>query len=341
MLTIPNDKLNQALEKASAMGLCLSGDRIESAPTDKIIRCGTSTHPKGKNGAYMVKYDPQNEFITLVLWNHETQERTNHHINLKSPDPTHKPMTPEQRRELQQRIDAKQRADREKLERERRQKADYYVAEFNQLGFCVEHDYLTRKGINNPQWFNFRHDGRFNRDLLCIPFMNNGGYLQGYQTIAVDGTKRFNGAIGGCYWQFPAVNPCPEAFDNNNSFYIIGEGVATVLSAWQAITDYYDTQVYLPYALVAFNAGNLGKAIENTRHNNLPYLLLVDNDSSKPKNAGVDTARQLITANPTAKIYPLIMPDCNDTNDFIIKHGTLAFIQLFKQLSPITQLIGH
>lgn len=329
MMVIPANKLADAVVKCSEMGILLSGSQIKSAPTDKIHRCGTSTHPKGKNGAYMVKYDQQNEFITLVLWNHETQERTNHHINLKSPD--YKPMTTDQRRELQQRIDAKQQADRERLERERQQKSAYYVAEFNQLPFCTTHNYLTQKGIGNQQWFNFRHDARFNRDLLCVPFMNNSGYLQGYQTITPDGTKRFYGSIGGCFWQYPAINPCPEVFDNANSFYIIGEGVATVLSAWQAITNYYDSQVYLPYALVAFNAGNLGKVIENTKHNKLPYLLLVDNDSSKNRNTGIETAKLLLDLQADCEIYPLTFPDNSDANDFILANGEPAFIRLVNQ----------
>ncbi len=341
MLTIPNDKLNQALEKASTMGLCLSGSQIESAPTDKIIRCGTTTHPKGKNGAYMVKYDPQNEFITLVLWNHESQERTNHHINLKSPDLNHKPMTAEQRRELQQRIDAKQQAGREKLERERRQKADYFVAEFNQLGFCIEHDYLTRKGIDNPQWFNFHHDVRFNRNLLCVPFMNSGGAMQGYQTIAGDGTKRFNGSVGGCFWQYPAVNSCPDVFDTGNSFYLIGEGLATVLSGWQAIINHYDAQVFLPYALVAFNCGNLDKVIKATAASRLSYLLLVDNDSSKPNNAGIETAKRLIMDNPDAVIHPVLFTNGQDANDYILANGERTFIELLIKQSPISKLIGH
>ena len=340
MFNTPTDKLIGAVETASAMGLLITPEQLNNAVADRFYHCGTITHPRSKNGRFIVKHDMTTNFITVVFWNHETSQQDKYHINLTTDQPR-KPLSPAERQALQAQIDAKIAADRKKREQERERKAAYYVAEYQKLSICQKHDYLTRKGLSNLDNFNLRVDDRFNCDLLCVPFINSSGAMQGYQTIATDGTKRFNGSVGGCFWQYPAVNPCPEVFDTRNSFYLIGEGLATVLSAWQAIINYYEAQVFLPYALVAFNCGNLDKVIKATAARKLPYILLVDNDSSKPHNAGIETAKQLIMNNPDAVIYPLLFTNGHDANDYILANGERAFIELLTTKTPIIQLIGH
>lgn len=341
MINIPTDQLNNAVDKASEIGLLITPAQLNNAIADKFYHCGTIQHHNSKNGRFIFKHDRAADFITLLLWNHETQQEAKHYINLNHDQPR-KQLSPAERQSLQVQIDAKIEADRRKQEHGRKQKSAHYVAWFNQLGMCTSHEYLTRKGIDNTRWFKFRNDTRFNNNLLCFPFVNASGCLQGYQTITPDGTKkRFNGSVGGCFWQFPAVNPCPEVFDTSNSFYLIGEGVATVLSAWQAITNYYDGRVFLPYVLVAFNCGNLDKVIKTTASKKLPYILLVDNDSTKERNAGIETAKQLILDNPDAVIYPVTFTNGNDANDYILTHGDQAFINLLTTQTPITKLLGQ
>lgn len=340
MFNIPTDKLNGAVDTASVMGLLITPEQLNNAIADKFYHCGTITRPRSKNGRFIVKHDPATDFITMVFWNHEDGHQDKYHINLAHDQPR-KPLSQAERQALQARIDAKITADRKKQEQERGRKAAYYVAEYQQLSICQEHDYFRRKGLGNLKDFHLALDDRFNRNLLCVPFMNSTGAMQGYQTIAPDGTKRFNGAVGSCFWQYPAVNPCPDVFDTGNSFYVIGEGLATVLSAWQAIINHYDAQVFLPYALVAFNCGNLDKVIKATAVRKLPYLLLVDNDSSKPHNAGIETAKQLIMDNPDAVIYPVLFTNGHDANDYILANGAQAFIELLNKQSPISKLIGH
>lgn len=340
MFNIPTDKLNGAVDTALAMGLVITPEQLNNAVADRFYHCGTITHPRSKNGRFIVKHDPATDFITVIFWNHETSQQDKYHINLTTDQPR-KQLSQAERKALQARIDAKIAADRKKQEQERNYKASYYVAEYQKLPHTQEHDYFSRKGLCSLDKFNLRVDNRFNRNLLCVPFMNSGGTMQGYQTIAADGTKRFNGSVGGCFWQYPAVNPCPDVFDTDNSFYLIGEGLATVLSAWNAIINHYDAQVFLPYALVAFNCGNLDKVIKATAASRLPYLLLVDNDSSKPHNAGIETAKQLIMDNPDAVIYPVLFTNGHDANDYILANGERAFIELLNKQSPISKLIGH
>lgn len=340
MFNIPTDKLNGAVDTASVMGLLITPEQLNNAVADRFYHCGTITHPRSKNGRFIVKHDMATNFITMVFWNHETSQQDKYHINLTTDHPR-KPLSQAERQALQARIDAKIAADRKKQEQERERKAAYYVAEYQKLPHAQEHHYFTRKGLGILDSFNLRVDNRFNRNLLCVPFMNSGGAMQGYQTITADGTKRFNGSVGGCFWQYPAANPCPDVFDTGNSFYLIGEGLATVLSAWNAIINHYDAQVFLPYALVAFNCGNLDKVIKATAAKKLPYLLLVDNDSSKPNNAGIENAKRLIMDNPDAVIYPVLFTNGQDANDYILANGEWAFIELLIKQSPISKLIGH
>ena len=340
MFNIPTDKLNGAVDTAYTTGLVITAEQLNNAVADKFYHCGTITHPRSKNGRFIVKHDPATNFITMVFWNHETSQQDKYHINLTT-DQSRKQLSSTERQALQARIDAKIAADRKKQEQERNRKAAHYVAEYQKLPHAQEHDYFSRKGLCSLDKFNLRVDNRFNRNLLCVPFMNSGGAMQGYQTIAGDGTKRFNGSVGGCFWQYPVVNPCPDVFNTGNSFYLIGEGLATVLSAWSAIINHYDAQVFLLYALVAFNCGNLDKVIKATAARKLPYILLVDNDSSKLRNAGIENAKQLIMDNPEAVIYPVLFTNGHDANDYILANGEQAFIELLTTKTPINKLIGH
>lgn len=340
MFNIPTDKLIGAVETASVMGLLITPEQLNNVVADRFYHCGTITHPRSKNGRFIVKYDHASNFITLLLWNHESQQETKHYINLTTNKPR-KPLSQAERQALQAKIDTKIATDRKKQEQERSRKAAYYRTEYQKLSDCHTHDYFTRKGLSNLESFDLRLDDRSDCNLLCVPFMNGTGNMQGYQSITPDGTKRFNGSVSGCFWQYPAVNPSPDIFGVGNSFYLIGEGLATVLSAWNAIINHYDAQVFLPYALVAFNCGNLDKVIKATAAKKLPYLLLVDNDSSKPHNAGIETAKQLIMGNPDAVIYPLLFTNGHDANDYILANGERAFIELLTTKTPIIQLIGH
>ncbi|HCY39527.1 MAG: hypothetical protein QG673_96 [Pseudomonadota bacterium] len=339
MLNIPTKKLAAAIDAMNAAGLIIDAAKLSNSVPDRKYRSGTQAKPTGLNGWYVIKYDSALDFITIVYGNfeHGDDHKLKYHINLKSHDQPIR--TSEERKRLQEQIDAKIAADRAKQTQERQRKAAHYSAEFQRLPLCESHPYTDRKGIADIHYLQLHQDMRFNKNLLCIPFYDRG-IIQGYQTIAPDGTKLFNGSIGGNYWQYPLTNPLPEVFTQANSFFIIGEGLATVLSAYQAIINTYRNIVFIPYMLVAFNCGNLDKVIKATQSQGLPYLLLVDNDSTKPRNAGIESAKRLIMDNPNAIICPMTFTNDCDANDFIIEHGEQGFIDLLIRQDPIMQKIG-
>lgn len=333
MLNIPHNKLSNAIDEASQQAnIIIRLEQINNATPDRKYRCGTIAKPKCINGWYIFKHDVATDFITLIYGNFELGDdiKFKHHINLQEQS-NFINRTPEERKKLQEQINAKIEADRLKKSQEAAKKRNYYVNEYNKFSNCQTHEHLGNKGILHPQYYQLRLDNRYNNNLLCVPFVDNQGHIQGYQSIAVDGSKKFHGSVGGYYWQYPVSNPCPEVFNQNNMFYILCEGLATGLSAYEAIIECFDSQVYQPMILCAFNVGNLDKVITATKANKLPYLLLVDNDSNKPRNAGIEAAKALLDAHTDCEIYPLTFNDGNDANDFIQKHGAFAFVNLIKQ----------
>jgi hypothetical protein len=77
---------------------------------------------------------------------------------------------------------------------------------------------------------------------------------------------------------------------------------------------------------ITFSSNNLNKVIKATKHENLPYILLIDNDSGKSRNTGVEAAIKLIEENQDCQIHPILFDlDC-DANDFIIRNGADAFV---------------
>lgn len=340
MLNIPQNKLNSAVEALQTAGLFISDTQIITATHDKLYRIGTTDKPKSKDGWFKVLYDGAIDFVTICYGNWVTQLSDKYHINLK--DSNHNNRTQEERKQLQAQINAKIKADHIKREKQTTEKRIHYTNEYSNFNHCHSHPYLTRKCIQYTHHYQLRIDTRSNKNVLCIPFMNQDGIIQGYQAITADGDKRFRGGSGGFYWQYPLTNPCPDVFDASNTFYILCEGIATGLSAYEAITDYFDADMYLPIVLCAFNAGNLHKVITATKAHKLPYLLLVDNDSTKPRNAGIETAKMLLQSHPDCEIYPLTFTNGDDANDYIIRYGGDSFIQLLGEFAqPILNKIRY
>ncbi len=325
MINIPQNKLMGAIEALQIAELFVSHDQIIRAVPDKIYRTGTTQKPKGKNGWFKLLHDGVADFITICYGNFETNSSLKYHINLN--DAPRPKLSTVERQELQRKM--QERIARDNLQRSQidAKKRAELVRLFNSFKYCQEHSYLTRKGIENQFIYQFRIDDSFNNNKLVIPFVDNKGCLHGYQTIAPDGTKRFNGSVGGCYWQYPIKNPNAEVFNQSNSFYIIGEGLATCLSVYEAINTCFDSLVFLPMVLCAFNAGNLTKVISATKHHKVPYLLLVDNDNTKTSNTGIETAKSIIANHSDATIYPISFSN-GDANDYILAYGMNAFIEL-------------
>lgn len=330
MITIPQNKLINAVDKLSSIGLVITPDHLQNAIPSKLYRVGTTNKPRGRDGWYKLLHDATLDFVTLLYGNWITQESHKHYINLKD-DSNYRKLSPqeyqEQQRQFNARIEAQKTEELKKLESKR----NYYVGIYKSLSGVDSHGYLARKGIHYLSSYDLKLDTRNNSNLLCVPFFNGNNEMQGYQTISVSGQKLFNGSVGGNFWRYPVSNPNSKLFSNANSFFILCEGLATGLSAYQAITEYFDSHVYLPIVLCAFNVGNISKVIHATKMHKLPYLYLIDNDSTKPRNAGIETAKSVLETHQDCEIYPLTFSNGHDANDYILEHGNFAFIQKLNQ----------
>lgn len=334
MLIIPQDKLTVAVdEMVTLSGLMITTDKLSLAVPNRTYRIGTLDKPSSKNGWYRLFYDSSIDFITIVFGDWVTKIKHKHHINLKE-DFSYNQLSHQEREERKKRLNAKIEAQRKQTELKNMRKRDYYVRLFNSFKPCVTHDYLTAKGIT-LSCYPFRINEKYNNNVLCIPFYNANG-LQGYQAITSDGIKRFRGLPDGCYWQYPQSNPLPQVFTSANSFYILCEGIATGLSAYEAFNNYFDSQIILPIVLCGFTANNLSKVINATKANNLAYLLLVDNDNHPTINTGIETAKQILEEYQELEIYPITFSSGRDANDYINEYGQTAFIQLVtKYATPL------
>lgn len=143
---ISEHNISIIIDKFTSIGLIVDISKVSDAIPDRKYRCGTAAKPKSKNGWWLVKYDGVSEFVTIVYGNFELGDtvKFKYHISLKDKDQPIKKLSPAERAELQEQMNARIEADRVKYEQLKQQKADYYVKEFNQLPWCTGHPYITR-----------------------------------------------------------------------------------------------------------------------------------------------------------------------------------------------------
>lgn len=330
-----SSKLNSVIEAMHSIGLCINHNKLSQSQRNKIYRIGTTDKPKGRDGWYKIMYDSFTEFVTVIFGNWATQHQDKYSINLKAN--TKRIFTPLERKKYAEHVNVSIKAQHEADELQKEANRIALVKIYQTFKTCYSHNYLTRKCVEDVHLYNLRTT---TQGQLAIPFYLDG-MMHGYQTITNDGTKRFNGSVGSCYWQYPMNNPNPEVFNKSNSFYIIGEGLATCLSAYETISNHYDAHLFLPLVLCGFNANNLTKVVQATKHHKLSYLLLVDNDYTKSTNTGIETAKKIIKDHPDAVIYPLLFPN-GDSNDYLIEYGTDEFIKLFNRShNPLNNLYTY
>ena len=318
----------------SNTGIIIPCNKLHSAPLGKWISCSTTDKPKSTAGRFKV------ESYCIHFKNWQTDTQYTYFFNKLQ----NKKLTLAERKQLQQQINQKIADDKAKQEQEKIKNVNYYRSKFLQFKPCIRHKYADRKGLQNLHHYNFKID---NFDRLVIPFFNTNGIMTGYQTIMPykvpnNPDKRIFGSYNGCYWQFPHVNIDPGIYNSTNSFYLLGEGIATVLSAYEAIHQYWEKQIFCCYALCGFSANNLSNVIQATSHYNLPYYLLVDNDADKRFNTGFRNAKQLILDNPSVAIYPIAFGGNKsiDANDYILVNGYSNFCRLLSKQTNINQLIA-
>lgn len=177
-------------------------------------------------------------------------------------------MTVAERDAHRQRIKAMQ-AQREAEQAQAHKKASEAAALiWKQAAPATGHEYLTRKGIKP-------HGIKCDGHHLLIPMRDTAGTLHSLQTIAPDGSKRFQpgGRVKGCYF----------GIGKPDGVLVVCEGFATGASIHEATG----------YAVaVAFNAGNLRTVAESLRakYPTLRLILAADDDAVTPGNPGLSKA---------------------------------------------------
>ena len=182
---------------------------------------------------------------------------------------TFKPLTAQERAEIQQRTKALHLArDRELdvVRAEARVKASKLWGRARPA--TNAHPYLQRKRVN-------AYGLRQLRDALLIPGRDVNGTLHTLQFISADGTKRFltGGRIAGCYY----------AIGRPGDSLLIAEGVATAATLYQATGQ---------AVAACFSCGNMEAVARALRHK-FPALRLVlcaDHDANTFGNPGLTKA---------------------------------------------------
>jgi len=225
----------------------------------RLHRFSTNGNPKDDSGWYTLHLDgvPAGAF---GCW------RTGLQVNWCAKAETD--MTVAKREDLRQHIQAIQAQRVAEKVHLQQQASDTAALIWKSAVPATEHEYLTRKGIKP-------HGVKFDGYHLLIPLRDSAGKLHSLQTIAPDGSKRFQpgGRVKGCYF----------GIGKPDGVLVVCEGFATGASIHEATG----------YAVaVAFNAGNLRAVAESlyAKYPTLRLILAADDDVATPGNPGLSKA---------------------------------------------------
>lgn len=290
------DALTQFASKLHEAGLL-----VECIEADGLLhRCGTIDKPNSKNGAYKAFLD-----APASLWWQNWQTGDSGTFCVKSETQ----LTIDEREALKQRT-AEARAERQRLDAERRAQAAQRAQHiWNRATPATDtHPYLMKKGVS-ALGLRLAHDGR-----LILPIMGATGKVTSVQFINDSGEKRFlsGGQIAGGYFALPAKNR------RTDGALLIAEGYATAASLHMC-TGYA--------TLVGFNAGNLLAVAEMARSKYPTREIVVcgDNDAASDGNPGVRCATAAARSiGAKLAVCPLIDDKPADFNDLHQLRGELA-----------------
>lgn len=276
-MNTPQDAFNllrRVRDELTGAGLVLRG---EPDCSGELITCGTTRKPNGTDGRYAVHLDePAN--VWLINYHEGGEGRT---IPLWKQGELDA-MTATEREKLRARIRQEKEEAKKKAEKCHRKATEASERVFRPLPPAGEENaYLKRKGVIPRGDLRQTSDGR-----LVVPVRNAEGRLLSLQFMDGEGGKRFlsGGRIKGGFFPVPAKN------GSKDGPLLIGEGVATVLSACQA-TGYA--------GLTAFDCGNLLPVAEAARklYPTREIVLLADNDVAREGgNIGVEKATEAARA---------------------------------------------
>ncbi len=281
----------------------------------ELVRCGTTQKPNGTDGAYKVHTDfPPSVWLcnyheggagrTVPLWEKGRIDA----------------MTEAEKKAMRERIRQEKEEHASWLAERRKKAAESANDLFQTLSPAGQKNaYLSRKGVLPLGAFRECDASRtpFPSQLagacLVVPLLNSEGRTVSLQFIDEAGSKRFlsGGEKRGCYFPIAAKD------GSKDGPLLIGEGVATVLSACMA-TGYA--------GLVTFDCGNLEAAgrVAREKYPERELVFLADNDctdkdgSARPEeqNPGLVTARKAAKATGgKLAVCPAIRGQSADFND--------------------------
>ena len=189
------------------------------------------------------------------------------------------------------------------------------AARWAQATLVDDHPYLVRKGIKP-------HGVRAFGESLLVPLRDAGAQLHSLQSIAPDGTKRFQsgGRIRGCY----------HSIGKPAGVLVIAEGFATGASIHEATGH---------AVACAMNAGNLLEVAQVLRgkYPKLEIIVAADDDHITEGNPGLTKATEAAKAVGGKLAVPVFGPDrpegATDFNDLHHLAGADAVRQCFDQAS--------
>ncbi|MEB3214528.1 MAG: AAA family ATPase, partial [Leptolyngbyaceae bacterium] len=270
-------------------------------PDGKIHRF--SPTGKGDRDAWYVLYDTGGAFGN---WATDLKE-TYCPLNGSTP--------PEVRRELQRQM-------RQQIEeREREEQATH---ESVAVASLARWDKASREG--NSGYLELKNISglgvRFEGDIILVPLYDTAGKLWNLQTIAPDGTKRFQkgGRKKGLF--------CPLGDLQNNAVVYVCEGYATGVSLHMATNK---------PVVVAFDAYNLEPVLETLikKVSAAQFTIAADDDRWKPLagNVGRERAKEAAQRFKCRYITPIFRDDYTKPTDFNDLHVLEGLEHLTKQLA--------
>lgn len=320
-------------EQSHEIGVILPNDAILTAIAyngTKWLYLGTTDHPASKNARLKI-FSNSDGSIIANLYNMELQDKP-FKVFLNNSNQSN---TPDQLKQIAAEKSKRLSAEDFKA----KEKSSYYCNMFNhikpsKLTAYAQIYWISKKLPNTPAYYGIKTrfiklqpdqqiiDGQGSCKELLIPLFNLAtGKIAGVQGISLclktnRSVKRNLTSFKGLSLLYPVTLRA--------DFFIIGEGVATCISAYHAIITNYACTCTI---LCAMSLHNLQNVINANSVKSTPYLLLVDGDE-----LAITTAKNIITNNPDLIIEPLLLGSNLDANDFINLHGDDRFIaEVIKQ----------
>ena len=268
-----NELESRALAILQRAGLVIRGGLDCSG---KVVRCGVEGKPRGNAGAYVFHADDWPR-ITFWNWTAGGEKQT---VNLYEKGEIDR-LSPAERKALRERIAKEAAAAKLRTEKRHARVAKWARRIWESLPLAdASNGYLQRKGV--PPLGGVRQDGK---GRLVLPVLDASGAIQTLQRIYADSEKSFltGGKAAGGYFPIPAKG------GGKDGPLLIAEGYATAASLNLASGH---------ACLVAFGCYNL-KAVAELARAKYPereIILAADNNADKPKNIGVEKAKEAAQA---------------------------------------------